>query len=179
MGALDVAVRGRPTILSEEIITKVIAHLSKGNYVRPSVEAAGISYETFRTWVQKGEADRAAGVDSPYSTLSARLAHAQAEAEATLVDGLRGAEDWRAQAFILERRHRDRWGKEQAEAKASVTVQLPAELAGVLVDVLRVAKARPVLDAEYSELPRQQVVNQELPSESEADASQMLDKPSR
>ncbi len=176
MSALDVAVRGRPTILSEEITERILKHLSKGNYVKPSVEAAGISYETFRTWMIRGEQDKAAGLDTPYSALAVRLAHAQAEAEAALVDKLRETEDWRAQAFILERRHRDRWGKEEAASKAAVTIQLPAELGAVLVDVLRVAGAHPVLEAEYSQLSSKQVVDQQMSSESLPDASEVLVK---
>jgi hypothetical protein len=141
MNALATVVNGRPSILSEDIIGVILKHISVGNYIKPSVEAAGINYSTFRTWIVRGEQDRAAGIESRYSLLTDQLARAQAEAEATIVDELRTSDDWRAKAFIAERRWRDRWGKDEPTNKTSVTVQIPEQLASVLVDVLRVAGA--------------------------------------
>jgi len=153
MNALATAAHGRVTIMTPEIVERIIKHLSVGNYVKPSVEAAGINYQTFRTWMIKGEEHKAQGVESPYSSLVDRITRAQADAEAHLVDQLANEQDWRAKSFLLERRHRERWGKEETQAKAAVTINLPAEVAGVLLDALSVgAKHLPavqVVDASY------------------------------
>ena len=161
MNALSTAVKGRPSILSEEIVERILKHLSVGNYIKPSVEAAGINYHTFRTWIQKGEIDKAEGSDTPYSLLVDRLARAQAEAEATIVDELRTSDDWRAKAFIAERRWRDRWGKDEQQSKAAVTINLPAEVAGVLLDALSVGskhlpviESTPAIDASFEQLAK-------------------------
>jgi len=158
MNALATAAHGRVSIISEEIISKILKHLSVGNYVKPSVEAAGISYETFRQWTIRGEQDKAAGIDSPYSVLVARLTRAQADAEAHLVDQLANEQDWRAKSFLLERRHRERWGKDEQQSKAAVTINLPAEVAGVLLDALSVgAKHLPavqVVEGQFEQIEK-------------------------
>jgi len=38
-----------------------------GSYIKPACEAAGISYPTLRTWIQRGEADKAAGRSTEYA----------------------------------------------------------------------------------------------------------------
>ena len=168
MNALQTAVIGRPSIISEEIIDRILANLSVGNYVKPSVEAAGISYQAFRGWVLRGEGDKAAGRETPFATLVDRLAHAQAAAEANIVGELRKAEDWRAQAFILERRHRERWGKDEQQTKVAIQVQIPEALAQHVLEAMRVAATvieipsspipasmeyTPTTEAEYEQVP--------------------------
>ena len=175
MSAIQTAVMGRPSIISEELIQRVLKHLSVGNYLKPSIEASGIAYSTFRLWMQKGEEDRAAGRETLYSSLLDRLTRAQADAEAHLVDQLANEQDWRAKSFLLERRHRERWGKEEQQSKAAVTINLPAEVAGVLLDALSVgAKHLPavqVIDAECEPATNQAGGRTGIASKSEPDAS--------
>ena len=152
---------GNQPLISQEMIAKIVEHLSVGNYVKPSVEACGIHYTTFRSWVVRGEQEKAEGKDTLYTYLIDALAHAQAQAEASIVHELRKAEDWRAQAFVLERRHRDRWGKDEQQNKAAVTINLPAEVAGVLLDALSVGskhlpviESTPAIDASFEQLAK-------------------------
>ncbi len=135
---------GRPTLASPEIAQAIIANLSKGNYLRPSCEAAGISYEAVREWIQKAANDSAAGIqDSPYVNFTQAITRATAASETGLAARLEASEDWRAQAFLLERRHRERWGKtEQVQAPTQVLV-LSEELASGMLEALRVALPKP------------------------------------
>jgi len=175
MNALATAAHGRVSILTPEIVDRIIKHLSVGNYVKPSVEASGINYHTFRTWMQKGELDKAEGKETPYSSLVDRVTRAQADAEAHLVDQLANEQDWRAKSFLLERRHRERWGKDEQQSKAAVTINLPAEVAGVLLDALSVgAKHLPavqVIDAECEPATNQAGGRTGIASKSDPDAS--------
>jgi hypothetical protein len=52
---------GRPSKLSVEVAEKLISALKRGSYIKPACEAAGISYPSLRTWIQRGEADKAEG----------------------------------------------------------------------------------------------------------------------
>ena len=169
---------GRPTLITDELVDKILANLATGNYVKPSVEATGIDYTTFRAWIAKGEADKGAGRETPFSKLIDRLAHAQAAAEANIVGELRKAEDWRAQAFILERRHRERWGKDEQQTKVAVQVQIPESLAQHVLEAMRVAATAieipaspipasmeyaPTTEAEFEQVPASDIQQTEPP----------------
>lgn len=154
---------GRPTSLTPEVKAKILGHLAKGNYIKPSVEASGVAYSTFRQWIAQGEQDRQQGLVTLFTDLLDALAHAQAEAEAALVARLEGAEDWRAQSFLLERRHRERWGKDDPGKQAAVVIQIQPADAAALVDALSTAKRTiPAIDAEFTSLTQ--------PSESAAES---------
>lgn len=158
--ALQIAAHGRVSILSEDVISKIISNLAVGNYVKPSVEAVGIHYSTFRYWMQQGEADLAAGKQTPHALLVERVARAQAEAETSLAGRLHASDDWRAQSFLLERGPgRARWGKDEQAKPTQVVIQIPDALAGVLADALRVGARQleqaQVIDAESESLPSQ------------------------
>jgi len=161
MNALATAAHGRVSIMTPEIVDRIIKHLSVGNYVKPSVEASGISFQTFRNWIQRGEREKAEGLSTPYVELVDRITRAQADAEAHLVDQLANEQDWRAKSFLLERRHRERWGKDEQQSKAAVTINLPAEVAGVLLDALSVGskhlptiESAPAIDASFEQLAK-------------------------
>ena len=153
---------GRRTKLTPETTAKILEYLSKGNYIKTSCEAAGVDYKTLRSWITQGERDRAEGnEDTPHARLIDAFTHARAQAEAALVSKLDEAEDWRASAFKLERGYREHWGKDEQTSKASVVVQLPAEVAGVLLDALSVgskhlpvAQATPAIDASFEQLEK-------------------------
>ncbi len=155
--SLDSGHIGRPTLLTDEVAEKIEKALIAGNYVKPACEAAGIGYTTLREWIARGQQDLAAGLETPFTNLTHRLARAKAVAETSLVAELRNEPDWRAKGFLLERGpYRDRWGKEELPTKASVTVTLPESLVAVLADALRVAGATSVqaeLVSEQAQLP--------------------------
>ena len=76
---------GRPSLVSSEAADKVIEALRKGSYIKPACQAAGISYPTLRTWIQRGEEDKAAGRSTAYADFLDRLTRARAESELKLV----------------------------------------------------------------------------------------------
>jgi hypothetical protein len=73
-----------------------------------------------------------------------RLKRAEAEAEVSLAKMVATTpDDWRAQAFVLERRYRERWGRQDAPTVA-VQVVVSDALASQLADAMRVVAAKPI-----------------------------------
>ncbi len=62
---------------------------------------------TFKSWITRGIKDLEAGKESVYATLVRELDHADAKGCGQLLKIIQrqGAKDWRAAAWILERRH--------------------------------------------------------------------------
>ena len=112
---------------------RLIGLLRAGNTRRAAARVAGISERTLRDWLTLG-----ARGEEPYATMLARLDAARAEGEARQVTQIATAatDDWRAGAWLLERR----FGEDERE---------PLDVAAVAAratDVAR-AEARATLEA--------------------------------
>ena len=134
---------GRPSLVATEAANKIIEALRRGSPIKPSCEAAGISYPTLRTWIQRGEDDKAAGRSTEFVEFLDRLTRARAEAEVNLVGKLEADPDWRAAAFILERGYRERWGKD-VQQTATVQIVIDADQAAAITEALRYTSAKPL-----------------------------------
>lgn len=130
------------TQCSEEIAHKIAGFLAHGSYWEPACVASGISYPTVRRWIQQAAKDEDDGIeDSIFIRFRDILDKATADAETGLVKIIAGnPDDWRAQAFILERRHRERWGKQETQVN-QVNVVVSDQLVHQLADALAVARA--------------------------------------
>lgn len=155
---------GRPPLANAEIASQIVKYLAQGNYLQPACEAAGTSYKTVREWIRKAAEDRERGETSPYTEFVDVLVRATAASETALVERLNVAEDWRAQAFLLERRHRNRWGKTDSQKQETQQILVVSDaLAAGIVEALKVAVASrgelpqspatepPALDAEFTQ----------------------------
>lgn len=97
-------------------LTKAI---KAGNTLEASCKYAGVAYSTFRFWVLKGEdmikkKERGeTGIKKEFIEFLEILHAAEAEAQINLVTkiNIAGEKDWRAYAFILERRFGKDWAK--------------------------------------------------------------------
>lgn len=118
--------RGRPIELTPEVQKKIILALSGGNYIHTACQWAGIGLRTFYDWLEWGEKKKA----PEFIAFSQAVENAQAEAEMKLISSIEKqangrkakyqdgklieaeiSSDWRAGAWILERKFPDRWGK--------------------------------------------------------------------
>jgi transposase len=104
--------KGRPSKFTPEIKDNICEYISQGNYLDTSCRLAGIDYSTFRGWMVKGEQE---GKGEYFEFLrQVRLAEAQAEAERVrLILQAGKLDDWKANAWYLERKYPDRWGKKE------------------------------------------------------------------
>jgi hypothetical protein len=141
--------RGPETTLNEETIAKICHHLRRHGFRETAIACAGVNKCTVRDWIRYGVRDQRAGVDSIFRELADRMDAAELEAEAELIGGIqeRGltpflkssstsdkgssesyeAPDWKALAWIAERRGAKRWG-----IKKHLTVALDQDRAKLL-----------------------------------------------
>jgi hypothetical protein len=102
--------RGRPTKFNKEIAETIINLVAQGNYFDTACKVAGIDYTTFRNWIIKGEEEQKGQFYDFFNAIK----RAEAEAEAKRVELILRAgmvEDWKANAWYLERRYPEKWGK--------------------------------------------------------------------
>lgn len=142
---------GRKSDLTDEVATSITEAVANGSYTNTACAAAGVSVSAAAEWARRGVADGQAGLDTRYSRFAEGLARAEAACEqrlaATLARGGDGKfSDWRAQAFILERRYRDRWAEPKEAPNQGVTIIVTADLAEQLRDAMAVAAATHVID---------------------------------
>ena len=100
---------GRPTKLTPEAQEIIIGGIAAGLTYRLSCQRAGVTPTTFYVWLEKGAAQRG-GI---YSEFADAVARAKSDSALRLVSTimLQAPADWRAAAFILERRFPDDYGK--------------------------------------------------------------------
>lgn len=111
----------RPTKLTPHIQAKVVLAIRGGNYAEIAARLAGIDEATYYRWMARGKAeeDRLAERSSrkmreterPFCEFRKAVmeADAAAEAQAAAAIMVAGKKDWKAHAWLLERRHPDRW----------------------------------------------------------------------
>lgn len=94
---------GRPTKYTPEVVAKILATLRLGSYPEIAALSADIDETTYYRWIQK----------YPDFCQSVKKAIAQAETR-LLVDIEEHPDAWQRQAWKLERRFGDRWGRRDA-----------------------------------------------------------------
>ena len=121
--------RGPPTKLTPEVGDKIIALVRRGSHRDTACATVGVSSRTLRRWLRR------ASEGGPHSLRYKRFAEAmdkaEAEAEAITLSAIvhAGKEDWRALAWILERRGPQRWNSRRAAEQKD-------ESQGTLADLL-------------------------------------------
>ena len=105
--------RGRPSSFTPERAEKLLAAVRKGVPYVHAAAAAGISFDTFNRWRQKGEN----GEGEEYCEFCEQLAQAESEAVSLLVGRIMEAsrKDWRAAVWMLQRRFPKEWSEERRE----------------------------------------------------------------
>lgn len=106
--------RGRPCDLTPQKEKVLLGAIQRGLPYKQASALAGISYMTFNRWREKGSEP-----DAPceFSDFCDRLAAAEAKAADALCRVISKAgrtRDWRAAAWMLERRCPDEWGRRES-----------------------------------------------------------------
>lgn len=122
--------RGRPTKLNHKVSLKICDAIVAGATYEAAAQYAGISYETFNEWMKAG---RAAATPDPFSEFSEAVEVANASAQVQFVLNIKraaNAGDWRAAAWMLERRFPKAYGQRVgAIDEKSLDDAIEAELA--------------------------------------------------
>jgi transposase len=101
----------RPTKLTPELLDRITLAIRAGNYAKTACEMVGIGETTFYRWMEEGEKDTG---KKEFREFRESIKRAEAEAEVRSVALIRQAADggtWQAAAWYLERKHGDRWGR--------------------------------------------------------------------
>lgn len=121
-----------PNLYNAERHRVIVESVREGNFRETAAAKAGVSSVTLRNWERAGARGK-----EPYVQFATDLDQAEAEAESTMLSSLKaaGLADWRALAWVLERRGAKRgWApKNQIELSGSLSVEATPEAAARLV----------------------------------------------
>lgn len=126
----------RPTDCTPELTAALCAELKLGMSIRAACQHVGIDDSTYRKWMMRGDDG-----EEPFVTFRTAATQAKSDGVRALVVTVRKAatSDWRAAAWILERREPDDWSKRteiSGPDGGPVQVQsLAAEIAAQLATV--------------------------------------------
>lgn len=150
---------GRPSLFTPERVEKILAALQLGAYRQTAAQYAGISDSTLQDWLLLSRTALADGEDGTramvnreeyekdpegvvpilepvtrFAQLFGAVEDAEASAEVRSLGQIQEAAQsaWQAAAWILERKHRDRWGRPttlQVSGPGGGPVKLDAEVA--------------------------------------------------
>ncbi|MEP6669410.1 MAG: hypothetical protein ABJF10_09675 [Chthoniobacter sp.] len=103
---------GRPCLLTPNRQAVLLKAIQEGLPLKQAARLASISYDTLNRWRKKGEEEYA---PLEFRKFCEALGHSEATAMHRLVSVVSdaGKSDWRASAWILERRFREEFGKPQ------------------------------------------------------------------
>jgi hypothetical protein len=102
---------GRPAGIGDpHIVQELLAYIEAGNYGEVAAELAGISDNTYRNWIKRGEDG-----EPPFTLFLRAVKRAAAKAEAVEVGKVRNAGNdprfWAASMTYLERKYPDKWAR--------------------------------------------------------------------
>lgn len=100
---------GRPSKYTQATVVKILEAVAGGSTYRLAAGAAGITYDTLNEW-RKAKPDFSDALEEAEG-IGADFMLAMIKAH--------GHDDWRAFAFILERRHPTEYGKQVTEMQGS------------------------------------------------------------
>jgi hypothetical protein len=103
---------GRPTKLCDEVAQRIVALVRAGNWLSTAAGAAGVHRDTVYDWLKRGEAEDPPDTDAAFVDFALAYRAAEADAEAEALAAIRKrTKNHKGQAWWLERRHPDRWGR--------------------------------------------------------------------
>jgi hypothetical protein len=114
--------RGPATVMTPDRIDRLCDVIAAGNYTKVACQIIGIAESTFHIWKSRGKKHQKEGKDSVYRDFWIAIQKAEAEREAAWVRSIDQDPSWQSKAWLLERRHPERWRKrEHVEHSGEVT----------------------------------------------------------
>lgn len=100
---------GRPTKLDKKLANEIVRWVQSGNYIETAAAACGVHPSTVRNWMRAGARSK----QGCYTEFLAAIKKAEGLAHAQGLARLRshGGKSWQADAWFLERRWPDLWGR--------------------------------------------------------------------
>jgi hypothetical protein len=134
---------GRPSLFTPEAQAKIIMAVQAGNFLDTAARYAGVTYDTFRNWMVRGEKELARLAhpsakpresEAPFVDFFKAVTEAEAQAEVAAVSHWQTAiqGNWQAAAAFVKSRHRRRWDPPQSQV--NVQLNLTADELAKLTD---------------------------------------------
>lgn len=103
---------GRPTKLTKELTSKIAKHVEDWLPFEQACLLSEVSERNFYHWVEFAKRDEKAGKESIFTAFFQEIKKAQSKAESEALCDVRAkVSNWQASAWLLERRHHDRYGR--------------------------------------------------------------------
>jgi hypothetical protein len=103
---------GRPTVISEEKIEKILDCIRKGAYIETAAAFAGVHKSTFYDWLKKGARKQG----KIYEHFSDAVQQAMGESQMfdlNVIHDCAAKGNWQAAAWRLERKNPKQWGRRE------------------------------------------------------------------
>lgn len=117
---------GQPFKLTQEVVKKLTTGIRLGMTYSLAAQYAGVSASSFQRWLRRGRD----GEDGIFQDLLVEMERANADGAARLLAQVNkhAKEDWRAAAWMLERRHRyEKNQKVEVTGQVDVTVDVQVQ----------------------------------------------------
>lgn len=130
---------GRPTKLTQQTADRILTILRAGGYDETACAAAGVSRQQFYAWLRRGRDD-----EPLYDAFLADVERARAEGESRNVMLIAQAAqaNWQAAAWLLERRHPERWARPSQRDKDAPVENAPVSTDDPFAEVDELARRR-------------------------------------
>lgn len=102
---------GRKLKISKKIKQKFFEAIEIGLSYKSACAYSNISESSLYRWIKQGESDQESDIKSKQRTFFEELSNANSSVEIELIREIKASNDWRAKAFILERRFKKDWGQ--------------------------------------------------------------------
>lgn len=125
--------------LNQQTADRILAVLRAGGYDETACAAAGVSRNQFYEWLRRGRAG-----DGIYEVFLADVERARAEGESRNVMLIAQAAqaNWQAAAWLLERRHPERWARPSQREKDAPGGNAPVTIDDPFAEVDELAQRR-------------------------------------
>lgn len=126
--------RGRPSKLNPQLNNKLLGLIRIGTPTETACRACGLDYVTVREWIRRGKGEHERSPTPEYVNFANGYETAVAEAEITLIAQIQKASnsDWKAAAWLLARRHPQRWAEPKPSSLEEIIVSMASS--GLLSD---------------------------------------------
>jgi len=119
--------RGRPSKLTQVIKNKLFSMIKIGVPLETACACCGLDYSTVRGWIQRGENTHPTRPQTAeYIDFVDGYNNAVGECECNLVAQIQKAssKDWKAAAWLLSRRHPQRWAEPKPTSLEDLIVSM-------------------------------------------------------
>lgn len=98
--------------LTDDVQTTIVKAIEAGCYAKIAAEAAGIDESTFYRWMRDGELAQSGKMREFYQSVTRAQGVGEVSAVTKIAEAAK-AGDWKAAAWMLERRFSSRWANTQ------------------------------------------------------------------